>query len=126
MDRNNIHTFACKDEVCDPLHDIIRSGARELLAQAITAEVDEFIAAHTGLRLKDGRARLVRHGFLPARYTDWCWAGCDQQTPCAGSGYGRAKNQLEFKASAALFAPFKELGRVIARPLSARYIHRRF
>ena len=44
MDRDNVTRLSGKEETCDPLHDIIRSGARELLAQAITAEVDDFLA----------------------------------------------------------------------------------
>ena len=51
----------------DPLTAILRSGARQLLAQAIEAEVETFLAGMKGLQLADGRARLVRHGFGPER-----------------------------------------------------------
>ena len=51
----------------DPLTDIVRKGARELLATAVAAEVSEFLAAHAHLLDEEGRARLVRHGFLPER-----------------------------------------------------------
>jgi putative transposase len=51
----------------DPLTAILRRGARQLLAQAIEAEVETFLASMKGLQLADGRERLVRHGFGPQR-----------------------------------------------------------
>jgi putative transposase len=51
----------------DPLTEVLRLGARDLLAQAVEAEVSSFIAAHVDLRGEDGRRRIVRHGYLPER-----------------------------------------------------------
>jgi putative transposase len=51
----------------DPLTAVLRSGARRLLAQAIEAEADAFLASMKGERLPDGRDRLVRHGLGPER-----------------------------------------------------------
>ncbi|CAH2606391.1 transposase (plasmid) [Rhodovastum atsumiense] len=55
------------DEVDDPLTAVLRSGARRLLAQAVEAEAEAFLAEMSGLRLPDGRERLVRHGYGPER-----------------------------------------------------------
>lgn len=55
------------DVVDDPLTAVLRSGARRLLAQAIEAEAEAFLAAMKGVRLPDGRDRLVRHGHGPER-----------------------------------------------------------
>ena len=55
------------DEVDDPLTAILRSGARRLLAQAVEAEAEAFLAAMKGARLPDGRERVVRHGHAPER-----------------------------------------------------------
>src|SRR5215203_4972240 len=55
------------DEVEDPLTAVLRSGARRLLAQAVEAEVEAFLAEMRDLRLPDGRERLVRHGHGPER-----------------------------------------------------------
>ncbi len=46
---------------------MLRAGARELLAQAIEAEVAAHIAAHADLTDAGGRRRIVRHGYLPER-----------------------------------------------------------
>jgi putative transposase len=51
----------------DPLTAILRSGARRLLAQAIEAEAEAFLAAMKGVQLADGRDRVVRHGLGPER-----------------------------------------------------------
>ena len=55
------------DTIDDPLTAVLRSGARRLLAQAIEAEADAFLAAMKGVQLPDGRDRLVRHGHGPER-----------------------------------------------------------
>ena len=55
------------DEIDDPLTAVLRSGARRLLAQAIEAEAEAFLAAMKDKQLPDGRERLVRHGHGPER-----------------------------------------------------------
>jgi putative transposase len=51
----------------DPLTEILRDGARTLLAQAVETEVAEFLAHHADKLTDDGRRRIVRHGHLPER-----------------------------------------------------------
>ncbi len=51
----------------DPLTDLVRDGARQLIRQAIEAELAALLERHAAERLEDGRARLVRHGHLPER-----------------------------------------------------------
>jgi transposase-like protein len=51
----------------DPLTEVLRKGARALLAQAVEAEVAGFLGGHADKLTDDGRARLVRHGHLPER-----------------------------------------------------------
>ncbi|WIW50316.1 IS256 family transposase (plasmid) [Bradyrhizobium sp. 62B] len=63
----NVLAFRQPSTVDDPLTDILRAGARELLARAVEIEVDTFLASTSELTLPDGRARLVRHGYGPAR-----------------------------------------------------------
>ena len=55
------------DTIDDPLTAVLRNGARRLLAQAIEAEADAFLATMKGMRLPDGRDRVVRHGHGPER-----------------------------------------------------------
>jgi putative transposase len=51
----------------DPLTEVLRSGARALLAQAVDAEVAALLSVHAEELTADGRRRLVRHGYLPER-----------------------------------------------------------
>ena len=67
IETTNVLPFRQPSAVDDPLTDILRAGARELLARAIEIEVDAFLAGTSDLTLPDGRARLVRHGYGPAR-----------------------------------------------------------
>jgi transposase-like protein len=69
---NHDNVFALKypalpNEVQDALTEVLREGARTLLAQAIEAEVAEFLAGHADQRDAAGRTRLVRNGHLPER-----------------------------------------------------------
>jgi len=55
------------DAVDDPLTAVLREGARRLLAQAVEAEAEAFLASMRDARLPDGRDRIVRHGYGPQR-----------------------------------------------------------
>jgi transposase-like protein len=55
------------DELDDPLTNIVRAGARQLLARAVEIEAETFLAAMRDLKLPDGRDRVVRHGHGPTR-----------------------------------------------------------
>ena len=67
MDDANIIDFAGRDEVTDPLTDLLRKGARELLQTAVEAELDAFLAQFAERRTSDGRAAVVRNGHHPER-----------------------------------------------------------
>src|SRR5260370_15475401 len=53
--------------VRDALTEVLRDGARNLLAQAVEAEVTEFLARYQGDQDESGRTRMVRNGHLPER-----------------------------------------------------------
>src|SRR5258705_11308493 len=59
--------FRQPDTIDDPLTELAREGARRMLAQALTAEADAFVALWKDLKLPDGRDRVVRHGHGPHR-----------------------------------------------------------
>ena len=51
----------------DQLTDVLRNGAHALLAQAIEAEVADFLGRYADLKTSQGHRRIVRHGYLPER-----------------------------------------------------------
>ena len=63
----NVVRLRQPDKIDDPLTDVLRAGARRLLAQAVELEAEAFLAEMRELRLPDGRDRLVRHGHGPER-----------------------------------------------------------
>jgi putative transposase len=51
----------------DPITDILRSGARQLLAQALEIEISSFLSQYADLSDDQGRKRITRNGYLPER-----------------------------------------------------------
>jgi len=68
MNKNNV-TELKKPEtfVDDPITDILRSGARKLLAEALEAEIESFLAMYADLKDNQGCQRITRNGYLPER-----------------------------------------------------------
>jgi hypothetical protein len=48
------------------LTELIRQGARDLIAQAVEAELQQLLAQHQNLMV-DSKQAIVRNGFLPER-----------------------------------------------------------
>ena len=54
-------------EARDVLTEVLRQGARRMLAEAVEKEVAEYIEAHAAERDTDGRRLVVRNGHMPPR-----------------------------------------------------------
>jgi putative transposase len=67
VSKDNIIKLIQPGNVEDQLAEILRNGARSLLAQAVEAEVADFLGKHADLKTADGHQRVVRHGHLPER-----------------------------------------------------------
>jgi putative transposase len=63
----NVFQLSQPETFSDPLTEVLRTGARALLAQAVEAEVSSLLSCHADRLTDDGRRRLVRHGHLPER-----------------------------------------------------------
>ncbi len=62
MTDTNVFQLTQPGTFADPLTEVLRNGARALLAQAVEAEVAALLSLHADKLTDDGRARLVRHG----------------------------------------------------------------
>ena len=51
----------------DPITDVLRQGARKLLAEALEAEIEGFLSQYAYLKDEQGRQRVTRNGHLPER-----------------------------------------------------------
>jgi transposase-like protein len=56
-----------KDRGSSLIDEIVREGARRMLAEALQAEVDAYIAAHAAERDENGRRLVVRNGYHQPR-----------------------------------------------------------
>jgi putative transposase len=91
-------------EFADPLTEILRKGARQLLAQAVEAEVAEALAAHAHLTTGDGRQRVVRHGHMPERTIQTGIGPVEVRQPRIRDRGGAAGERIRF--SSTLLPPY--------------------
>ncbi|MET4103506.1 putative transposase [Roseovarius sp. MBR-78] len=81
IDDTTILPFRQSESVADPLTELAREGARRMLAEALKAEADAFVASFADEQLEDGRQRIVRHGFGPERKIQTGIGALDVQRP---------------------------------------------
>src|SRR5438270_12010431 len=66
--------------LADPLTEVLRNGARALLAQAIEAEVAEFLAKHVELKTATGLRRVATRQRCPSAASSFMdrrtWSTC--------------------------------------------------
>ena len=69
MYEDTVVSFSHPDKISvpDPLTEVLRAGARRLLAEAVEAEVSAFVSEHSDLVDGVGHRRVVRHGYMPER-----------------------------------------------------------
>ena len=67
MRETSVFQFSEPGSFADPLTEVLRNGARALLAQAVEAELSAWLESHADKRTEDGGRRVVRHGHLPER-----------------------------------------------------------
>ena len=67
MNKSTVIALEDRAESLDPLTELLRVGARQLIEQAVEMELQELLAAHADRLLADGRAGVVRNGYLPER-----------------------------------------------------------
>ena len=67
MKKSNVLEFAGRDTISDPLTALLRSGAQQLITQAVEVELQELLNEYSDRRTEDGHAIVVRNGHLPER-----------------------------------------------------------
>ena len=87
MNKNTFEKASTQPEiqVKSALEDVLRSGAQQMLMNAVEIEVAEYVERHAHLRDEDDHALVVRNGHLPDRklvtgigpvvVRHWCHAG---------------------------------------------------
>jgi len=68
MSQNKIIDLKKPGEFCeDPLTELLRNGARQLIADAVQVELQELLDQYSVLRNERGYLQVVRNGYLPER-----------------------------------------------------------
>lgn len=67
MNEGNVIEMSGREAGRDELTELIRTGARKLIAQGLEVEVSELLARFSGAQDEQGRAAVVRNGYQPER-----------------------------------------------------------
>jgi len=101
MYEDKVVWFSHPDRVSieDPLTEVLRLEARRLLAEAVEAEVEAFVAAHADLSDEHGRRRVVRHGYQPEREVQTGIGAVAVRRPRVGDRHPEAGGRICFTSS---------------------------
>ncbi len=67
MSKHNIFELKDRDTISDALTEMLRTGANQLIHQAVQIELEELLAANVHRLTPDGNAAVVRNGYQPQR-----------------------------------------------------------
>src|SRR5215204_3918066 len=102
--------------VADALTEVLRHGARELLQQAVEAEVAVVLEQYAALQDERGRQRVVRNGYLPERYIQTGIGDVPVRAPRVRDRAG------ELKFSSSLLPPYLRRTRSVEELLPWLYL----
>lgn len=120
METTNIVDFARRDGITDALTDLLRTGAQQLIATAVEAELAGYLAQFSDLRTEAGHAAVVRNGHHPARPFQ---TGIGPVSVCIPKV--RHTRDIPVCPGATLCAPNQDVGSGLALALPQRDFQRR-
>jgi putative transposase len=85
--------------VDDPITEILRNGARKLLAQAFETEIEIFISQYKDLKDELGRQRIVRNGHLPEREIQTGIGAVSVKVPRTRDRHHQTTKRIRFSSS---------------------------
>jgi transposase-like protein len=100
----NVFQLSQPGTFTDPLTEVLRNGARALLAQAVEVEVAALLASHADKLTDGGRQRLVRHGHLPEREIMTGIGAVAVRCPRVRDRVGEGSERIHF--SSAILPPY--------------------
>jgi len=106
----------------DQLTEVLRNGARALIAQAVEAEVAGFLARHAECKTEDGRARIVRHGHLPEREVMTGIGSVPVKQPRVRDRGAAADDPRRIRFSPAILPPYMRRSKSIETLLPILYL----
>ncbi len=67
MNKHNVISLQDREQLSDSLTELLRSGAQQLIHQAVEAELTEFLSNYSDQMTDAGQAAVVRNGYHPER-----------------------------------------------------------
>lgn len=101
----------------DALSYLIRRGARQIIAQAVEAELEDFLAEYRDRRDEQGRQVVVRNGYLPERTITTGVGEVEIQVPKV-----RDRSGSGIKFTSALLPPYLKRARSVEELLPWLYL----
>lgn len=100
----------------DVLTELLRNGAKELISQAINAELEELLAHYSENKI-DGKQAIIRNGYLPKRTVQTGVGDVEVQVPKV-----RDKSNQGVKFNSLLIPPYLKRTESIEELLPALYL----
>jgi putative transposase len=76
-----LKTLESTESFNDALSELVRQGARQIIAQAVETELQEFLVHYQDLKDDQGHQAIVRNGYLPQRTVMTGVGSVDIQVP---------------------------------------------
>jgi transposase-like protein len=100
MNKDNVIDLKKPESIInDPITEVLRSGARRLLAQALEAEIEVFMKQYTELKNELGRQRIVRNGYLPEREIQSGIGSISVKAPRVRDRHSEPSKRIRFKST---------------------------
>ncbi len=120
MTENTVVPLRAPQAPEDPLVEVLRRGARQLLAEAIESEVGSFLAEFQHERDASGRQRLVRNGYLPEREIQTGLGGVPVKVPRVRDRAAAEGEGLQFRSK--LVPPYLRRAKSVEQLLPWLYL----
>ena len=120
MTQDNLVKFKipeAQESFNDALSELLRQGARQLIAQAVEAELNEFLGQYQNLKDDAGRQAVVRNGYLPTRTVTTGLSEVETQVPRV-----RDRTQSGIKFNSLLLPPYLKRSRSVEEVLPWLYL----
>jgi len=99
MNQNNVIEFKKPGaEPEDLLTDLLRTGAKRLIQEAVEAELESFLAHFAEQRLENGRQAIVRNGYLPERELQTGVGAVPVRIPKVRDKQGKRGSKVKFNS----------------------------
>lgn len=118
MSKNKIITLKKPGEFSeDPLTELLRNGARQLISEAVEAELQDLLQQYAELKNDHGHRQIVRNGYLPEREIQTGIGPVKVKVPKI-----RDKSGQGIKFNSALLPPYLRKTRAIEEVLPWLYL----